>query len=865
MKPLSGHEIRQRWIAFFEGKGHKYIPGVSLIPKDDPSLLWVNAGVTGLKKYFDGSEIPPCRRIVNVQKSIRTNDIENVGHTARHHTFFEMLGNFSIGDYFRKEAISFAAEILTDKEKGFGLPIDKLYATYNPSDLESKQYWIDNGFLEDHLVPLEGNYWQIGEGPCGPNTEVFFDRGEKYDPEHIGDKLLRDDMENDRYIEIWGIVFSQYDAVNGVPREQYKELPSKNIDTGAGLERIACVLQGTDTNFETDLFSPIVDEMKKICGKPYEGENLMSYRVIADHARCLTFALGDGASFSNEGRGYVLRRIIRRAMRYGKKLGVHEPFMHKLIKVVTDNYQDFYPNLKDSLESTSKAVLEEENKFIRTLESGESLLRERLKEKRDLTGEEAFRLYDTYGFPLDLTSEIAAEAGLKVDIEGFEKAMEEQRERARVARGEIDSFKKQSKDLMAFDKESEFVYDKDVTEAKVLGLFVDGEAVDSFSKEGDVIFCCTPCYAEMGGQVSDKGSVKGNDFFADITYVGKAPRGQHLHHIVVKEGKISVGDKVIVSIDAEKRRLTERNHSATHLLHAALNEVLGDHSHQKGSFVNEDYLRFDFSSNRKLTSEELKSLEKIVNEKIFENIEENTEILPIEKAKELGAEMEFSEKYGDFVRVVEFGDFSKEFCGGTHVKNTSEIGLFVIESEEAIASGVRRIQARTSKGALEYLNSRLAILTKAEETYEGSDVDLLAKIDKEKNELSSLKNENRTLKDKLSALEAKSVSLEDINGVSFFATVKEGATRDSLLSLGDTLKANKENYLLILLGGEGSARPLVVLAGGKGKQICPAGVIVKEAAAILGGGGGGKPDMASGQVKSKDGFDNFMKEVKSRL
>ena len=865
MKPLTGHEIRQRWIAFFEGKGHKYIPGVSLIPKDDPSLLWVNAGVTGLKKYFDGSEIPPCRRIVNVQKSIRTNDIENVGHTARHHTFFEMLGNFSIGDYFRKEAISFAAEILTDKEKGFGLPLDKLYATYNPSDLESKKYWIENGFYEDHLVPLEGNYWQIGEGPCGPNTEVFFDRGEKYDPNHIGDKLLRDDMENDRYIEIWGIVFSQYDAVNGVPREQYKELPSKNIDTGAGLERIACVLQGTDTNFETDLFTPIIDEMKKICGKPYEGENLMSYRVIADHARCLTFALGDGASFSNEGRGYVLRRIIRRAMRYGKKLGVHEPFMHKLIKVVTDNYQDFYPNLKDTLESTSKAVLEEENKFIRTLESGESLLRERLKDKRDLTGEEAFRLYDTYGFPLDLTSEIAAEAGLKVDVEGFEKAMEEQRERARVARGEIDSFKKQSKDLMAFDKESEFVYDKDVTEAKVLGLFVDGEAVNSFDKEGDVIFCCTPCYAEMGGQVSDKGYVKGDNFSADITYVGKAPRGQHLHHIILKDGKISVGDKVTVSIDAEKRRLIERNHSATHLLHAALNEVLGDHSHQKGSFVNEDYLRFDFSSNRKLTNEELKSLEKIVNEKIFENIEENTEILPIEKAKELGAEMEFSEKYGDFVRVVEFGDFSKEFCGGTHVKNTGEIGLFVIESEEAIASGVRRIQARTSKGALEYLNSRLSILGKAEEAYEGSDVDLLAKIDKEKNELSSLKNENRTLKDKLSSLEAKSVTLEEINGVNFFASIKEGATRDSLLSLGDTLKANKENYLLILLGGEGSARPLVVLAGGKGKQICPAGVIVKEAAAILGGGGGGKPDMASGQVKSKDGFDNFIKEVKSRL
>lgn len=865
MKPLSGHEIRNRWIAFFEEKGHKYIPGVSLIPKNDPSLLWVNAGVTGLKKYFDGSEIPPSRRIVNVQKSIRTNDIENVGYTARHHTFFEMLGNFSIGDYFRKEVIAWAAEILTSEEKGFGLPIEKLYATYNPADLESRQIWIDNGFLEDHLVPLEGNYWQIGEGPCGPNTEVFYDRGEKYDPEGIGDRLLREDMENDRYIEIWGIVFSQYDAVNGVPREQYKELPSKNIDTGAGLERIACVLQGTDTNFETDLFTPIIKEMQKICGQPYEGENLMSYRVIADHARCLTFSLGDGASFSNEGRGYVLRRIIRRAMRYGKKLGVHEPFMHKLIAVVTENYKGFYPELVTTLENTSKLVLEEELKFIRTLETGEALLRDRLEDKKDLSGEEVFRLYDTYGFPPDLTSEIASEFGVKVDLEGFEKAMEEQRERARNARGEIDSFKKQSKDLMAFDKESEFRYDLDVTEAEVIGLFVDGVAVNSIEEEGEAIFSLTPCYAEMGGQVSDTGSVTGKETSASITYVGKAPRGQHLHHVVLKEGKLSLGDKVKVSIDVTKRRLVERNHSATHLLHSALNEVLGDHAHQKGSFVNEEYLRFDFSSNRKLTEEELHKLEVIVNSKILENIEEVTEVLPIEKAKEIGAEMEFSEKYGDFVRVVEFGDYSKEFCGGTHVKNTNEIGLFVIESEEAIASGVRRIQARTSKGALEYMNNRLAILDKAETLYEGSDVDLIAKINKEKDEVSSLKVENRGLKDKLSSLEAKSVSVEEINGVSFFATVKEGANRDSLLSLGDTLKANRSDYLFVLLGGEGSARPLIVLAGGAARSKTPAGVIVKEAAARLGGGGGGKPDMASGQLKSKEGFEAFINDVKAKL
>jgi len=864
MRPLTGAEIRNRWIAFFEGKGHKYIPGVSLIPKDDPSLLWVNAGVTGLKKYFDGSEIPPSRRIVNVQKSIRTNDIENVGHTARHHTFFEMLGNFSIGDYFRDEVIAFAVEILTDEEKGFGMPLDKIYVTYNPSDLATKKRWMELGVAEDHLVPLEGNYWQIGEGPCGPNTEVFFDRGEKYDPDHLGVKLLQDDLENDRYIEIWGIVFSQYNAVNGVPRERYKELPSKNIDTGSGLERIACILQGTETNFETDLFMPIIKATEKLSGARYE-DNKMAFRVIADHARCLTFALGDGAAFSNEGRGYVLRRIIRRAMRYGKKIGIHDAFMYKLISVVTEMYKGFYPELVKTLHSTENSVREEELRFLKTLETGEALLRSLLENKKEISGEEMFKLYDTYGFPPDLTKEIAAESGVSVDEAGFEAAMEEQRERARSARGEVESFHKQSKDLLAFDKESVFSYHDDVIEqAKVIGLFVDGVAVKELTGEGDIAFDLTPCYAEMGGQVTDHGEFVGKNAKGVILNVGKAPRGQHLHHAKV-EGTLRLCDVVSLSIDIAKRRATERNHSATHLLHSALATVLGGHVAQKGSFVNEDYLRFDFGFNRKLTKEEIRAIEDIVNAKIFEGIEEVTEILPIEEAKKTGAEMEFSEKYGDYVRVVEFGDYSKEFCGGTHVKNTSEIGLFVIESEEAIAAGVRRIQARTSLGALKYLQSRTDLLDTAEESLFGGDVDFLVKLGKLKEELAGYKKETQLLKDKVSSLEAKSVSVEEVHGVTFYAAVKEGATRDALLSLSDTLKSNRSDYVFVLLGGQEGARPLLIVCGGKALEKFKAGDLVKEAALILQGGGGGRPEMASGQVKTKDGFASFADSVRGRL
>lgn len=861
MNKLTGSQVRETWIKFFEGKGHHYIPGVSLIPKGDKSLLWVNAGVTGLKKYFDGSEIPPCRRIVNVQKSIRTNDIENVGHTARHHTFFEMLGNFSIGDYFRKEVIFWAFEILTDEKTGFGMPKDKLYMTYNPSDLESYQYWQEAGVTKDHLIPLEGNYWQIGEGPCGPNTEVFFDRGEKYDPNHIGVRLLKEDMENDRFVEIWGIVFSQFNAVNGVKREDYKELPSKNIDTGAGLERITCVLQETETNFETDLFMPIIESAMKISGQPYEGKNLMAFRVIADHARCLTFALNDGARFSNEGRGYVLRRIIRRAMRYGQKLGIHEPFMHKLLPVVAENYASFYPELSNNIAESIAMVKGEEEKFLKTLTSGEEMLQKMLVGKTSLSGEDVFKLYDTYGFPADLTKEIAAENGVIADMDGFEEKMEEQKERARNARGEIESFHKQSKDLLAFKVPSTFVYGETTCLTTTIGLFQNGVKVESIDEKGEAVFEKTPFYAEMGGQVSDTGIITSDGFKALVTYCGKTPSGAHLHEIEVEFGVLKIGQKVTLHIDENRRQLIERNHSATHLLHAALSSVLGSHVRQEGSFVNEEYLRFDFSSQRKLTKEELNKIERLVNEKISASIPQSVVETSLEEAVKLGAEMEFGDKYGSVVRVVSFGDFSKEFCGGTHVNSTSDIGVFSIVSEEAIASGVRRISGLTSIGAYEALKKRTLLLETAEESLLASDTDLLKRLALEKERVDACEKELKSLKDKLAASKAKDMAkdVKVINGISFVEKKVNGASRSDLLNLLDSLKGSLSNYVIALVGVEENSFPLLIGVGGEALKKKGAGQVMKEFSKLLGGSGGGRPEMASGSGKNLDRLDESFK------
>ena len=865
MKYMKGSEIRNRWISFFESKGHRYIPGVNLIPQGDKSLLWVNAGVTGLKKYFDGSEVPPCRRIVNVQKSIRTNDIENVGHTARHHTFFEMLGNFSIGDYFRNEVIPWAYEILTNEKTGFGIPKEKLYITYEPHDVATHDLWVRCGMDPEHLIPLKDNFWEIGEGPCGPDTEMFFDRGEKYDPKHLGVKMLQDDIENDRYIEIWNIVFSQYNSEAGVARENYKELPSKNIDTGSGLERLACILQGTETNFETDLFMPIIKAAEEICHKPYEGDNKMAYRVIADHARCLTFALSDGAYFSNEGRGYVLRRIIRRAMRYGQKLGINEPFMYRLIRVCADEYKDFYPNLEEKVELVSKMVLDEEKKFIKTLSTGEEILRQKMEGKQTLEGSVIFLLYDTYGFPADMTKEICEENGVKADMDGFQKCMEEQKERARAARGDIESFHKQSKDLLEFKTPSEFVYDQESLKAKVTGLFVDGNAVEEIEEEGDVAFDLTPFYAEMGGQVSDTGTLKNDSVLGTITRVGKAPAGQHLHHVHLQFGHLSVGEEVELALDSKRRHLIERNHSATHLLHAAISEILGKHVEQKGSYCDENYLRFDFTSMDKLSSEDLNKIEALVNEKIAESIPEETKILPVDEAKNLGAEMEFSEKYGSVVRVVCFEDFSKEFCGGTHVKNTSEIGLFVLESESSVSAGTRRIQARTSLGAYQYLRRKSEVLASIESETLSKDDTVLESVKKLERHIDELQAELNQLKDKMSSSEANELQkqFEEIDGIYFLAWKGEGE-RGDIMKLGDSLKSIYSDYVLFLCGKGSKGYSLVVFAGGKGAQI-GAGKIMKEIAPILGGNGGGKPEMASGSAKNLDGFEAAISKAKTLL
>ena len=748
MRKLSSQQIRETWLNFFKERGHMIEPGASLIPHNDPSLLWINAGVAALKKYFDGSEIPESKRITNVQKCIRTNDIDNVGRTARHHTFFEMLGNFSIGDYFRKEIVEWAFDILTN-EKYFGLEKDKLYITYHPSDLETRDLWIKQGMSKDHLIPLEGNFWQIGEGPCGPNTEVFYDRGEKWDENHLGVKLLEDDIENDRYIEIWGIVFSQFNAVNGVKREDYKELPHKNIDTGAGLERIACVLQGTDTNFETDLFFPIIEETQKLCQKPYESEYLMPYRVIADHIRACTFALADGELFSNEGRGYVLRRLLRRAMRYGQKLGFKEPFLYKLVPTVIEVMSGFYPYLIDKKDYLMKIIMSEEEKFLRTLTSGENMLNSMIEGKTSLSGEDAFKLYDTYGFPIELTLEICKDNNVDVDVEVFNACLNKQKEIARASRKNTESFNKQSKDLLDFNLPSEFTYDYSDLESVVIGLFKDGVKVDSIDDEGDVIVEKTNFYAEMGGQVADTGVVSNENFSANVTNVINAPNKQHLHHIKVSYGSLKVGDKLKLVLDKQRRFAIMRNHSATHLLQAALIKFIGNDVRQKGSFVNENYLRFDFSHFEKIDQSSLNRIERQVNEYISQAIEGKVLEPPIEEAKKIGALSEFDEKYGDIVRVVCFGDDSKEFCGGTHVKNTSDIGLFIIKSEESISSGVRRIEAVTSLEAYKYLKQKEELLGEVRLSLGvKSNGEILSRI-------SSLNDELKIEKDKLAKIEEK--------------------------------------------------------------------------------------------------------------
>lgn len=867
MKNLTANEIRTIWINFWKERGHYVEPSASLIPHNDPTLLWINAGVAALKKYFDGSEIPANKRITNVQKSLRTNDIENVGITARHHTFFEMLGNFSIGDYFRNEVIPWAFDLLTN-EKYFGIDPMKLYITYHPDDEATKNLWIRCGMQEDHMIPLEDNFWCIGEGPCGPDTEIFFDRGEKYDPDHLGIRLLKEDIENDRYIEIWNIVFSQYNAQEGVARKDYKELPHKNIDTGGGLERFACIMQGAETNFETDLFLPIIKETEKLTKVPYE-ENKMAYRVIADHIRTCTFALSDGASFSNEGRGYVLRRILRRAMRYGRKLGIYEPFLYRLVDVVTDIMKDFYPYLLEHKERVKKTIYSEEVRFLKTLASGEQLLRKMMEDTSTLTGEEAFKLYDTYGFPIELTVEIASENGVKVDMDGFHDEMKKQKERARAARGDLQSMNRQSADLMSFTLPSEFDYESTNMEARIIGLFKDGKRVDVIEEEGDVIFDHTCFYSESGGQAPDKGTIMNGETEAEVLDVQKAPNHQFLHHVHLLYGSLHEGDILSLAIDTKKRYLTRKNHSSAHLLQSALRKVLGDHVHQEGSYVDDEIMRFDFSHSSKITDTELKEIEALVNGWINDAIEQKTLLLPIEEAKKTGATALFDEKYGDVVRVVTFGDVSKEFCGGTHVHNTAEIGCFAIEFEESIASGVRRIQARTGLKAYELLKKREALLADIQAMMKaGSYLEIQDRLKTLLHEKEVLTLENCRLKEKEASFEAKQLENRFVmyNGVHLLAAYLNDTDRDGLMKRMDQLKTVYDDDVIVLIGGKDGNLPIVSHVSALAqKEGIRAGDLVKAVSGILGGSGGGRPEMASGGGKDASKIDEALAKVKELI
>lgn len=855
---MKSNEIRNRWLKFFEGKGHEVVSSASLVPHNDPSLLWINAGMAPLKKYFDGSEIPRNPRLTNSQKCIRTNDIENVGKTARHHTMFEMLGNFSIGDYFKKEAITWAWEFLTEELK---FDKDRLYVTIHIEDDEAFGYWTELIGLDPERICRtdKDNFWDIGEGPCGPCSEIFYDRK----PELGKDETFHPDNHNEtRYLEVWNLVFTQF---NHNADGSYNELPKKNIDTGAGLERFCSLLQNVETNFDTDLFQPIIQETARLAGKNYHEtpEMDIAFKVIADHIRTVSFSVGDGALPSNEGRGYVIRRLLRRAVRYGKVLGIEKPFMYTLVSVVGDIMGEHYPEIVEKREFIEKVVKAEEERFHVTLASGEQLLGDVIAQTKaagadTVPGDKAFTLYDTYGFPIDLTEDIAAEQGLKIDREGFEKALNEQRQRARAARKDVASMNVQTE---VFDQlkieSSDFVgYSETASAAQVLAMISGGMIVEE-AEEGDdveLFLDRTPFYAESGGQVADIGLISvGESAILQVLDVQKAPNGYHLHRAKVLSGTVKVFDTVEATIDHDRRVNITRNHTATHLLHKALREVLGTHVAQAGSLVSPDRLRFDFSHLSGLTAEELDVIERKVNEVIWANEGVEIQEMGIEDAKKVGAMALFGEKYGDVVRVVKAGDYSTELCGGCHVRTTGEIGLFKIVSEASIASGVRRIEAVTGKGAYEYVVARERLLSESAGKLKANVNDLPMRLDILQGNIKDLNKEIEALKGKLAAGEVKNLldQLAEVGGVPFLAKQIDGVDMDGLRTIAEDLKNRLESGVIVL-GSAGDDKVNFVVAVtkdlvGRGLQ---AGKIVKEVAAITGGGGGGRPELA--QAGGKD-------------
>ncbi|MCI9118060.1 MAG: alanine--tRNA ligase [Flavonifractor sp.] len=879
-KPYGLNELREMFLKFFESKGHLRLPSFSLIPQNDASLLLINSGMAPMKPWFTGEEEPPRHRVTTCQKCIRTGDIENIGHTARHGTYFEMLGNFSFGDYFKQEAIPFAWEFLTSPE-WVGLDPERLYPSVfagnetTPADDEAFEIWNQViGIPAERIFKFgkEDNFWEHGSGPCGPCSEIYYDRGEQWG---CGKPGCTVGCDCDRYIEVWNVVFSQFDNDG---ENHYTELAQKNIDTGMGLERLACVCQGVASLFDVDTVMNITNKVSEITRAHY-GETAakdVSLRVITDHIRSATFLICDGVLPSNEGRGYVLRRLLRRAARHGKLLGVNEPFLYQVCDTVVHENEGHYPELRERQDYIIKVIRTEEENFARTIDGGmkiydEMLAGHKAKGETVFSGADAFKLYDTYGFPIDLTIEMAAEAGLTVDQEAFRKLMQEQKERARKAREALGDLGWAG---VEFGKEvpaTEFVgyTEHMLLDAKVVAIVAEGAQVDEIVSgvEAIVVLDKTPFYAEMGGQVADHGQIARSGehgLLFTVTDVQKNKGGKYMHYGKMVEGSLKVGDTVRAHIDGERRRAVMRAHSATHMLDAALKQVLGDHVHQAGSLVEPDRLRFDFTHFEAVTPQQLAQISRIVNENILSGATVVTEVLPVEEAKKKGAVAVFGEKYGDVVRVVEMGDFSMEFCGGTHLDNTAKAGVFHIDSEFSVASGVRRIEATTGLVTLENMNRNQELLFQAAAALKTRPGELRNKVAQTVEELRELRRTLEKFKAREAAGETDRIlfGAHEVGGLRVLTATVPEADGAKLRQMGDALRSKADNVVAVLASINGEK---ITFLSSCGKEAIAKGIkagdIIKQVSAIAGGSGGGKPDSAMGGGKDPLMVDNALAMV----
>lgn len=873
MKKLTANEVRQMFLDFYESKGHTILEPVSLVPVDDPTLLWINSGVATIKKYFDGTEEPPNVRLANSQKSIRTNDIENVGYTARHHTLFEMLGNFSIGDYFKEEAIVWAWELLTSKD-WYAMDPEKLSVTVYPEDEEAKRIWHEVvGLPQDRIIELEENFWDIGAGPSGPNTEIFYDRGQEYNDLEEDDPESFAGGENERWLEIWNIVFSQF---NHLPDDTYEPLPNQNIDAGMGLERMTALSQDALTNFETDLFLPIIEKISAISGESYgqDEDKDTSFRIIADHIRAVTFAVSDGALPSNDGRGYILRRLIRRSVLHGQKLGIQEPFLTDLVPVVNEVMGDYYTTLKENEDFVQKIIKREEDRFHETLADGLAILNDLIsdleeKGEKKIDGAAAFKLYDTYGFPYELTEEFAQERNLAVDEAGFNQEMEAQRERARAARSTEQSMSIQSDVFKDLEEDTKFTgYTETEDTAQIIYMVADGKVEEAIEpgQRGEIVFEQTPFYAEKGGQVGDTGHIYdgSGQVVAEVLDVQSAPGGQNLH-IIESVQHLDMDEDYRLEIDVQRREFIKRNHTATHLMHQTLRDVLGEHVHQAGSLVAPDLLRFDFSHLQPVSSEELAEIEDLVNQKIWDSIPLETIETDIKTAKDMGAQALFGEKYGEEVRVVCISDYSRELCGGTHVSNTSEIGLFKVTQETGVGAGVRRIFAQTSQGAFNWLENQLQVLDQSQALLKAQTrQDVPAKITSQQDQIKKLEAELESIKHQMANEEAGAVfeNVQETEGTRFIASVTNVNDMSQLRDLADQWKQGDFSDILVLgLEAAGKANLLVAMKPAMVEKGLKAGDLIKEISQYIKGGGGGRPDMAQAGGSYPEGLDQAINAV----